>query len=121
MAGHAVGVPGLLDERGVALEGVAAFGAEEVADVVFAAGGEDDFAFDGGFAGAAAWAEEFVEVEVAVESQGVVVAVESVAFQSLEPLVVGFGVECHAFESGVAVRAREACGVEEGLLRLRRV
>ena len=118
MTRYTIRVPALLDERGVAFERVAAFRAEEVAHVVFAARGEDDFAFDGRLAGAAARAEEFVEVEVAVEAEGVVGAVESIVFQALETFVVRFGVECDAFEGGVAVCAGEAGGVEEGFLRL---
>ena len=121
MTRHTISIPALLDKGSMAFERVAAFRAEEVAHVVFAARGEDDFAFDGGLAGAAAGGEEFVEVEVAVEAEGVVGAVESVVFQALETFVVRFGVECYAFEGGVAVCAGEAGGVEEGFLRLRGV
>ena len=121
MTPHTKRIPALLHKGGFPLERIAALGAEEMPNVVLTPGGEDDLAFDRRFAAATSWGEELVEVEVAVEPQRVVFGGQTIGFESREALILGFGVEGHTFEGGVAVGAGEAGGVEAGFLRLRGV
>lgn len=129
-------IPFFFNKRRIRFERVTAFGAEEVVGVPGGAERGDDFAFDGRFAVAAARAEVFVVVEVAVEARLVgVVAVGggeggfgcSVVLGSVGAVVaggdagvsgvprgVGLGVEGDVFECCGAVVAAEAGGVEEG-------
>ena len=88
-----------------------------------------DFSFDGRLAATAAWREEFVEIEVAVEAQAGVAVVDScvsvngirgvevggASFDAGEAGVAGgggLGVEGDAFEKLGTVVAGEAVGME---------
>lgn len=102
VARHAIGVIVALDERGGAVEGVATLGAEEVADVPFGAGGDNDLALDGGLAGAAAWREKLVEIEVAVEAKWVIdrlggIGGDAHVLEADEAFLFGLRVERDAF------------------------
>ena len=70
MTTHTPSIAVLLYERRGTVERIAALRAEEVSRVPLSTAGDDNLALDWGFAGLATWAEEFVEVEVAVEAEG---------------------------------------------------
>ena len=116
MTPHAIRIIVPLHEWGVAVEWIAALGAEEVAYVPLRASGHDDFAFDRRLAGAAPRAEELVEVQVAVEAEWVVGSVRGKVggFEAREPRGVEFWVEGDAFERSGAMVACEAFWVEAG-------
>ena len=102
MAPHAPGVPLLLDKRRLAIERVAALGAEKVSDVPLGAARDHDLALDGRLARLAPRREHLVEVEVAVEPEALVEPV-----LVLEPL--------HVFVRGVRVQHGEVLAALAGL------
>jgi hypothetical protein len=114
MARDTVRVIILLDKRGVGIEGVTAFSAEEVPNMPFCACCHYHLALDGRLAASAAGTEEFVKVQVAVESQLAfyIVVADPLGFETLQTFVFRFWVECHALKRGGAVVAREAFWVE---------
>lgn len=63
-------IPILLHKRRAGIERIAALSAEEVSGVPLRAARDDDFTLDRRLARFAAGAEEFVEVEGAVEAEG---------------------------------------------------
>lgn len=63
-------IPILLHERRAGIERIAALSAKEVSGVPLRAARDDDFTLDRRLARFAAGAEEFVEVEGAVEAEG---------------------------------------------------
>lgn len=67
--------PVFLDKGRSRIKRIAALRAEEMAWVPASAARDDDFALDRGGAGFAAGREAFVEVEVAIEARGFILAV----------------------------------------------
>lgn len=103
----------LLHKRGLRVEGITALGAEEMADVPFGTTGNHHLAFNRGLAALTAGAEEFMEVQVAVEPRDVGFFVMGWCIcQSLRTTGFGFLVESHAFERRLAVETGEAFWME---------
>jgi hypothetical protein len=135
MTSHTPRIPILLHKRRAAIEGIPTLCAKEVTDVPFSTAGDDNLALDRRFAALAARAEEFVEVEVAVEAERCVAvgdfelqcfvwahvfltrqvsssAPRSYALNTFGSLLLWLGIEGDEFEVGVAFVADEAFGVE---------
>ena len=128
MAAHTPRIALFLHKRRLRVKGIPALRAEEVARVPFSSAGNDDFAFEGGFAGLAAGGKEFVVVEVAEEAEAgvsvihdaiffrvvmfkVVVCARKTSFDTLETfgaLFLGLGVKSYAFQVRTALVTHEA-------------
>jgi hypothetical protein len=91
---------------------IATLGAEEVANMPFSTACHNNFSFDGCLAALAAWAEQLVEIEVAVESWHAGLMVVGFCCQSFISAGLGLLVKGHTFEGSVAVEASEALWVE---------
>jgi len=129
MAAHAISIPvTAFDEGRRRGKRVAALGAEEVIDVVGVAARNDNLTLDGCLAGAAAWGEELVEIQVTVEAEGVILEEKGVFArhglvltvgagdaQAIEAGGVGLWVEGDAFQRCVTVVAGEAFRVKTSL------
>lgn len=92
-----------------------------MAHVPLGPGGDDNLPFDGRLAAAATGAEQFVEVEMAVEPQFALwhnfalivrVAQAAAGLEALQPLVFRLWVECDTFQSGGAMVTGEAFRME---------
>lgn len=65
-------IPIFLDKRGTGIKRITTLRAEKVSGMPLGAARDDDLALDGRFARFAAWAEAFVEIEVAVETRALI-------------------------------------------------
>lgn len=70
---HAPRIPVLLDKRCRAIERISTLRTEEVASMPFGTASHDHFTLDWRLAAFASWAEQLVEVEMAVETERLVV------------------------------------------------
>lgn len=94
---------------GEGLAYITTFGAEEVTSMPFGSASHDHFALDGRLAALASWAEEFVEVQMAVESDDMCLLVIFGSFcEPLISLCLGFLVKSNAFERSLAVMTHKA-------------
>jgi hypothetical protein len=117
MAPYTPRIPLLLDKRRAAVKRVAALRAEEVTNVPLRTARDDDLSLDGCLAALAARREQLVEVEVAVEAQGLVMPVFSL--ELLHRFVGRMRVQHGKVVAALAcVDARYALGVLGGRLRV---
>jgi hypothetical protein len=115
MAPHTIRVPIPFHERRIRIKWITTFTAEKMSDMPLRARSHNDFAFNRRLATFATRAEEFVKVKMAEESNvDVGFGWYTLGLEPLLAFVRGFGVEGDTLESGGALVAGEAFGMEHG-------